>query len=61
MLHPGDQDADLERRYAHWRYTWGAEKAAVRRIASEGTLERLGLAAASPPDRPDRPKGSASA
>lgn len=43
VLHPGDEDDELRRRYGHWRYDWLGEARVAERISREQELAAFGL------------------
>lgn len=43
VVHPGADQASLDRAYPTWRFNWPQELAAVRTPALRGTLEREGI------------------
>lgn len=41
VVHPGDEDSSLRRRYGHWNYEWGLETAALASESWRRTRGRL--------------------
>lgn len=43
VAHPGDEDAELHRRYGHWRYDWAGERELLASGALGEALRRRGV------------------